>query len=278
MGKMYVQKYVIPTENIRKRIVLLTDIHYQGKREQQTLQTLLTILKQMEYDTLCISGDLLDSSEVEEEEFLLSFFTSLGELSKVFVGIGNHELTNDRKNCSYSFPKELYHKIDKIKNVHVLDNVSYVDGQIRYIGLTLPLDFYYRYHEKTSYFVRYVNRLFPKGYPDRYNILLCHTPSPFKKGDIFEEVPLLQSVSLILSGHYHGGMTPRVFKKILRGRGFVGPFHKVFPPYSYGAFQKKKSYVVISSGITKLSQVQTISNLDFLFQKEITLLSLEPKK
>ncbi len=277
MGKFYVQKYTIPTNNIKRRIILLTDIHYQGKKEQSTLLALLEILKQMEYDDLCISGDLLDSSDIEEEEFLITFFTSLGKLSKVFIGIGNHELTNDRKNSHYSFPKEFYQKLGKIANVHVLDNNTFLEGQVRFIGLTLPLDFYYRYHEKTSYFIHYTNQVFSKSL-DGYNILLCHTPSPFIDNEIFSSVPFLENISLILSGHFHGGMTPRLLRPLLKGRGVVGPFHRLFPPFSYGAFKKKNSYVVISSGITKLSEVQVISSLDFLFQKEITLLSLEPKK
>ena len=71
-----------------------------------------------------------------------------------------HELTNDRKEHLYDFNEELYNKIKKIKKVYVLDNEVYTDGNIRFIGLTLPVDFYYKYGENKNYVMRYVNNKF----------------------------------------------------------------------------------------------------------------------
>ena len=211
MSKLFVQKYTIPNEKCEKSIALLTDIHYVNQKEQKVLLQILEVLKKMEYDYLCISGDFLDTSEVKED-FLLSYVESLAKLSKVIIGIGNHELTNSRKKAIYSFPQSFYQRLRKIKNVKVLDNETYVDGSIRFIGVTLPLDYYYRYHENLSYFIRYMNLKYPTPYEDKYNILLCHTPLPFQKKEVFTKVPFLENISLILTGHFHGGLTPRCLK------------------------------------------------------------------
>ena len=65
--------YQVDTKKIDKRIVLLTDIHYYSKKERRYLDKVLAELTKIEYDYLCISGDLIDRSRIEDEELLVEW-------------------------------------------------------------------------------------------------------------------------------------------------------------------------------------------------------------
>ena len=209
---------------------------------------------------------MLDCGTVSDEEWLLQYIKSLGKLSKVVIGIGNHELVKEKSGKVYGFPEEFYQNLQKLRNVHVLDNDSF-------IGVTLPVDYYYHYHENTSYFIKYVNRIFPEPFLDKkYNILLCHTPIPFRNTDVFDKTMLLKTVPLILCGHMHGGMMPTILRPLAKGRGLIGPFHTVFPSLAYGKKVRDGHTIIISTGVTKVSQCHTLSRLNPLFTKEVTII------
>lgn len=267
--------YQVDTKNIDKRIVLLTDIHYNNKKERVYLDKVLAVLKKIEYDYLCISGDLLDRSRIDDEELLIEWLKELAKLSKVIISIGNHELTNDRKEHTYDFDDLLYRKIKRLKNIRVLDNKDYVDGSIRFIGVTLPVDFYYKYRENNNYFMRFVNNKFPAEYKDKYNILLCHSPKSITDIKTFEATKLLGNIQLVLCGHMHAGVTPYFMRKMLNGRGLIGPFKQLFPKNAYGHLSLNKTDIIISSGITTASNCNRFSFVDPLFMREITVIDLK---
>lgn len=271
--------YLVDTKNTNKKIILLTDIHYYSKKEKKYLDKITTELKKLEYDYLCISGDLLDLSIIKDEELLIDWLKDIASLSKVIISLGNHDLYSSRKTHEFNFNEELFKKIRKIKNVKVLDNEIYVDSNIRFIGLTLPIDFYYKYNENKNYFMRYVNNQFPNDYKDKYNILLCHTPIPVGDEETIKKTRLLSNIQLILSGHMHGGITPKCFRGILSGRGLIGPWRNLFPKNAYGSINNNEGQkVIISSGVTTASHVNLFSFLDSLFLKEITVIDLVSKK
>jgi len=83
---------------------------------------------------------------------------------------------------------------------------------------------------------------------------------------------------LVLCGHMHGGVTPKCFRRILRGRGIVGPFMDVFPKHAYGIVSNGKNKVIISSGITTAAHSNSFSFVDSMFMKEITVIDLVKKK
>lgn len=267
--------YQVETKTIDKRIILLSDIHYYSKKEKKYLDKVLAELKKIEYDYLCISGDLLDRSRVNDEELLIEWLKDLASLSKVIIGIGNHELTNDRKEHLYDFNEELYRKIKKLRRVYVLDNDVYTDGNVRFIGLTLPVDFYYKYRENKNYFMRFVNNKFKTSFKDKYNILLCHSPKSITDLETFENTKLLSNIQLVLSGHMHAGVTPYWMRKILRGRGLIGPFKDFFPKDAYGHVKRKNTDIIISSGITTASNCNKFSFVDPFFMREITVIDLK---
>ncbi len=277
MRDFFVREYSVPIEKENKKILLLSDIHYCNKKEQKYLSNILEEIKKVKYDYLCISGDLLDNGKIDDTEWLVEWLSSLAKLSKVIIGIGNHEQASDAKKHEYAFDKAFYKKINKIKNIKVLDNDTFIDGNIRFIGVTLPLDYYYKYHESKTYFVKYINNLFPKSYSDKYNILLCHTPIPLMDENVIRQIPFFSNISLVLCGHMHGGLLPKCLWKLGMGRGLVGPFHRMFPKGAYGMFRVGEISIIVSTGITKISQVHLLSGFNSLFRKELTLISLQQK-
>ncbi len=270
--------YCVENEKFNKRIILLSDIHYYNHREKLYLDKVLIKLKKMEYDYLCISGDLLDYSRVNDQDLLLEWLSELGKLSKVIISLGNHDLTNDRKKHIYDFDQDLFDKIRQISNVIVLDNEIYVDGNIRFIGLTLPIDFYYQYKENEIYFMRYVNNIFPKSFDNKYNILLCHSPKSLTNVKTYNMTKLMRNIQLVLCGHMHAGITPIWLRKILKGRGLIGPFKQLFPKNAYGHLELNNTNIIISSGITTASNCNRFSFLDPLFAREITVIDLMKKE
>lgn len=275
MGNIKKLFYQVETKKTEKRIVLLTDIHYYNKKERVYLDKVLAELRKIEYDYLCISGDLIDRSQVEDEELLIEWIKELAKISKVIIGIGNHELTNDRKEHTYDFNETLYQKINKLRNVRVLDNKDYVDGNIRFIGLTLPVDFYYKYKENNNFFMRFVNNKFSSPYSDKYNVLLCHSPKSLTDIEVFEKTKLFNNIQLVLCGHMHAGITPYFMRRFLNGRGLVGPFKQLFPKNAYGHLSIKDTDVIISSGITTASNCNRFSFIDPMFMREITVIDLK---
>lgn len=274
MGKISKISYDIKAD-VNKRIVLLTDIHYYNKKNMKKLNRVLEELKKDTFDCICISGDFIDLAHIKDMELFIAWLKELAKLNKVFVSMGGHDVVSDKKTKEYCYNEELYSEMKNINNLYLLDNDTYVEDNIRFIGLTLPLDFYYKYNENCNYFMRYVNNTFDE-FKDKYNILLCHTPIPLTNIDNYEDTKLLRNIQLVLSGHTHAGIVPKCLRKIFKGRGIFSPYkHKLFPKNCYGLINRFKTNIVISSGVTKSSYSNPYRFLDGIFDVEITYINLK---
>ena len=92
--------------------------------------------------------------------------------------------------------------------------------------------------------------------PDKYNILLCHSPVNVLDDEVLEKTKLLSNIDLILSGHMHNGMVPPILEKIWKGNsGIITPSKKLYPKAktTRGIIKKQNKVLIISGGITKLS-------------------------
>ena len=275
MKLMMVNYDILDTGN-EKKIVLLTDVHYYHSKHSQKLDKILTKLKKMDnIDYICIVGDTIDVGTFKDMDILITWLTELTKLGIVIMSLGSHDICYSHKNKAYYYNEDFYNKVKSIKNLHLLDNEIYEDGKIRFIGLTLPIDFYYKYRENTNYFMRYVNNTFKELDKKKYNILLPHTPVPIMNITEVESVKLLKSTNLVLTGHMHAGCVPAWLRKIFRGRGIVAPCHeKMFPKYAYGLFKKGDMDVVISTGITKASKGSHLEFIGNMYDSEITIVNL----
>ena len=268
--------YYIETKNTSKKIALLTDLHYYKSKDIKKLNKIYEVLKVSQFDYICISGDFIDVGNLRDIDVFINWLKKLATLKKVIMSIGGHDIVYDKKKKEYFYNEELYSKIKSINNLYLLDNEIYEEEDVRFIGLTLPLDFYYKYKENNNYFMRFVNNTFDAFDTDKYNILLCHTPIPLTTLKTYDDVKLLKTVNLVLSGHTHAGIMPKFLRGIMKGRGIFSPYKgKMFPKNSYGLIERKNINIVISSGVTKSSHTNPLSFLDSLFDKEITFVNLK---
>ena len=278
MSKISKTNYYVETDDISKRIVLLTDVHYYSSKDKKKLDIVYNGIKDEKFDYICIVGDFIDEGMINDMEIFIEWLKSLSLLSKVFISIDGHDIVKKiNKQKDYYYNEELYTEIKKIDNLYLLDNEVYIDDNIRFIGLTLPLDYYYEYKENSLYFTRYVNNTFDT-FEDKYNILLCHTPIPLTNLENYDNVKLLKNIPLALSGHTHAGIVPKFLRGVMNGRGFFSPSHgKMFPKDSYGLVRRLGTEVIISSGITKASHCNPFSIVDGMFDREIVFVNLKKK-
>ncbi len=269
--------YKIFHHNDNKRIIVLSDIHYYNKRNLKKLNKILNIVKEKIPDYICIPGDMIDQRYIKDKEKLINWLKLLGSVAPVIISLGNHEFVHSKKDY-YSYDKELFKEINSIHNVYFLDNESKKIGSINFIGLSLPGEYYYDHKEKNpDYLIDFVNSKI-KLNRSEYTILLCHTPIQLLNKEIYCQLNLSDSVNLVVCGHTHGGITPNILKRPLKGRGIISPHKKIFQKNSYGKYEINNTKFIISSGITKSSHRNKLSFLDFLFAPEITIIDIEKRQ
>lgn len=260
-----------------ERIVVLSDIHYYNKRNLKKLNKVLDRTKEINPNYICIPGDLIDERYIKNQEYLFNWLEKLGKIAPVFISLGNHEFIYSKKDY-YSYDKELFKQISKISNVYFLDNESKQIGSLNFIGLSLPGEYYYDHNENNhQYLIDFINYKI-KLKNNGYNILLCHTPIELLDRKLLKQINLSKSINLVVCGHTHGGITPHILKKYLKGRGILSPNKKMFPKKCYGKYEINNTHFIISSGVTKSSHHNKLPFLDFLFAPEITIIDIEKRK
>ena len=278
MVKITRTDYYIENDNISKTIVLLTDVHYFKASDMKKLNKIVDYLSDKKFDYICLVGDFIDAGNLKDIDPFITWVKELARLKKVFISIGGHDIVKAKGIREYYYNQELYDKLKSVDNAVLLDNEDYVEDGIRFIGLTLPLDFYYKYKENTNYFMRFVNNTFESFEDSNYNILLCHTPLPLTRIKDYKDIRLMKNIPLVLSGHTHGGIVPKRLRGIMKGRGFFSPHKgKKFPKDSYGLVKRENTEIVISTGITKASHSNPYRFLDGLFDSEIVFVNIKRK-
>ena len=270
------KKYYKISSNLDKniKIVVLADVHYYSKKNSKKLGKVLKTVKEIIPDYICIPGDLMDCYDIFDEEIVLNWLKDLSSISKVLISIGNHEFI--LKNETYNH--KLFDKIDSISNCYVLDNKVVTIDNIDFIGATLPDEYYSKYNGKNdNYVVECINNNIKKFKKHKYSIMIYHSPIDLYKESILNNLNIKDKLDLILCGHMHGGITPNVLKKVMKGRGFFDPNGKIGAKMCYGLYDFLGPKCIISSGVTKSSHTNKLEKLDFLFSPEVTIVNIEPK-
>lgn len=277
MNKIIEHFYEVSSDKVNEtRIVLLSDIHYYNKYDYFKLDAVSEHIFNLKPDYIVIAGDLLDEAYVSDLDYLLDWFKNLSKNVKIMVSLGNHDLFVD--NNEEGFDRTFYQKLESIHNVKVLDNNSYIENNICFLGLTLPISYYYEFKESAEQLVNYMNSTFLKIDDNHLNVLVCHTPLRIFRKDVLERINISKQLELILSGHTHGGITPEFLKPILKNIGFISPLRKLFFKGAYGKIKTGNTNIIISSGITKASHRNKFHKLDPLFAREITVIDIKKTK
>lgn len=252
--------------NLNKSTVLISDIHYYSKRDINNLNKILDNIKKINPDYICISGDIIDKSNVYDFDDFIIWLEKLSNINKVIISLGNHEFYVNKKNNIYGLNKDYISKIKKIDNLYLLDNTNKIIDDINFIGITLPIEHYMYYKEETSDFQKNIKNIKSKqGY---YNILLCHSPINIVKHEVLKKL----YVDTILCGHMHGGIVPNFLRGIFGHKGIISPSKTLFPSNVYGYIKKDNKNIVITSGIKMLPDRLKLFNK--LLYSEIVIIKL----
>lgn len=246
-------KNVIVSNKVKNKIkvVLLSDIHFSKYFIIDNLELIKNSVKKLEPDYICIAGDTIDEVsvvyDVKKINILTSFLTDLAKISKVFISLGNHDI---RENKDLLYFKDL-----KIDNLYLLNNSYYIDKKVVINGYNMPRDYYYNSPQGEDAKVMYQDLLKNKDnlyFSDKlFNISLIHSPINLLDKDISN---YLKKCDLILCGHMHNGLVFRWLDKLIKNNyGLVSPSKKFFPNMARGYKKVGDSNIIISGGITKLS-------------------------
>lgn len=254
------------SSDLNKRIVLISDIHYSSKKDIKVLNYVLDNIKKIKPNYICIPGDIINKSKINDEELFIEWLKKISIVCKVIVSIGNHEFYINKYKKVYGLNKKFFNKISSIDNLYLLDNKNIIIDNINFMGLTQPIDFYYNESKNLKNFDKNIIKL--KTNKKYYNILLCHSPVNIVNSN------KLNNIDLVLCGHMHGGVVPNIMRKLFKTNGFINPQLKLFPKKVYGYIKIKETNIIITSGI----RVLPFRLINKLFAPEVVCVNLTNKK
>ena len=282
MKNIEIVKDILSSKKLKKDITFIHigDIHYNETTSAKKLEYIKYAIEDAHPDYIFITGDLLDRPKItknkEKIKLLVSWLNSLGNIAKVFISLGNHDIILEE---DYKF----FNKLNDINNIYVLNNQSYEDENIFISGFTLPTNYYYNIekHEDENALLETLQNNFnlvtnlPKK---KYKVALIHSPILLSEKKVIEK---LKEYDLILSGHMHNGLIPRILDKIIKNNyGLISPDKRLFAKNTRGKIKTKYYTIIITGGITKLSPSSTkiLSKLNGLYPISINKITVKGEK
>lgn len=286
MNKIELHEDIVYSSKAIKDITLIHigDIHFNKLTKDKKLQQIKEEIHKNNPDYVVITGDIIDNPSIIKDKIkikkLLLFLTDISNFTKVIISLGNHDIY---KLEDHKFFKNL----NELKNIYVLDNDSYIDETIYISGITLPSNYYYNMMKEESKEIliehlkkhkKLITNL-PVFIP---KVSLIH--SPIKLSDK-EVLTILKDYDLLLSGHTHDGMVPKILDKFIKKNyGIIAPNKKLFPEIARGKIERlignKKMTIIITGGITKLSEhsAKILNKLNFIYNIDINKIIITSKK
>lgn len=282
MKNIEIVKDILSSKKLKKDITFIHigDIHYNETTSAKKLEYIKYAIEDAHPDYIFITGDLLDRPKItknkEKIKLLVSWLNSLGNIAKVFISLGNHDIILEE---DYKF----FNKLNDINNIYVLNNQSYEDENVFISGFTLPTNYYYNIekHEDENALLETLQNNFnlvtnlPKK---KYKVALIHSPILLSEKKVVEK---LKEYDLILSGHMHNGLIPRILDKIIKNNyGLISPDKRFFAKNTRGKIKTKYYSIIITGGITKLSPSSTkiLSKLNGLYPISINKITVKGEK
>lgn len=282
MKNIEIVKNILSSKKLKKDITFIHigDIHYNETTSAKKLEYIKYAIEDAHPDYIFITGDLLDRPKItknkEKIKLLVSWLNSLGNIAKVFISLGNHDIILEE---DYKF----FNKLNDINNIYVLNDQSYEDENVFISGFTLPTNYYYNIekHEDENALLETLQNNFnlvtnlPKK---KYKVALIHSPILLSEKKVIEK---LKEYDLILSGHMHNGLIPRILDKIIKNNyGLISPDKRLFAKNTRGKIKTKYYTIIITGGITKLSPSSTkiLSKLNGLYPISINKITVKGEK
>ncbi len=201
----------------------------------------VAVIARREPDAILFTGDMIDGGRDENGAF---FFRLLDRLPQVpmIASPGNHEKRVEQAwGARWHFVQDC-----KARGMHYLDNA--------YVRLTLQgqdVDFYgyiqpFKSFDKNGKTNARLRQEISSGEmtaalgecPAGAVVLLAHDP-------VLLENYAAWGAPLVLSGHIHGGIV-----KVPGVGGLLSPARKFFPPYYDGLYERGKTKMIVSRGLS----------------------------
>ena len=96
---------------LNKKIVLISDIHYYDKKDIKLLDKVLDRIYEINPDYICITGDITDISNIYDEDYFIDWLKRLSSKIKVIVVLGNHEYYIKKSEKSFGLNHNLLKQI-----------------------------------------------------------------------------------------------------------------------------------------------------------------------
>lgn len=282
------QEYIIATDKFidNKTIAVVSDFHINGEMKNKKIYEVLDALHKIKPTHIVIPGDLynVDIRTIQEvpKNIVSLFIKDATDIADVYYVKGNMEEENDL------LPYHLY--INKNKKFHLLceENYDYLNKKyskvevakakdINIAGIRLSQDIY-EANEATkkkillSRYKEYLENISNQCGKDKFNVILCHDPIIKEVLDILDT-----NFDLVISGHNHGGMFPKMLKGPLKVLGVDTA--KAYPTYTKGIHSCGNGSLIVSEGITKFHpEMGSIKFLETFHKGTIETIKVYSKK
>ena len=286
MNKIEIHKDIVYSSKAEKDITLIhiADIHFSKIFNIKKFDKIKEAIYINNPDYVVITGDTIDNPNITKDKLkikqLLLFLTDIASFTKVIISLGNHDIFRGED-------IKFFKNLNDLKNIYVVNNDAYIDEQIYISGITLPTDYYYNISklESTEILLDHLkrNKKLITNLPIKVpKVSLIHSPIRLTEKEVLES---LKEYDLLLSGHTHGGMVPKILDKVLKSnQGIIAPNKTLLPDIARGKIEKnisnKKITIIINSGITKLSlhSAKMLNKLNFVYNIDINKIIITNKK
>ena len=231
-----VQSYKIATPF---RIVFLSDLH--GREFGRDNSRLINKISGQDPDLIAFVGDIFNNDADEKEiNAMCEFISQCSEIAPVFFSLGNHEAAYI-KNRDTGLIDRITEAGATVVDTDYLDisvkgNPLRIGGYKGYFGSALMTTKDPAQQKlEGEFFVDFKDT-------ERFKIMLNHIPTGWLDWHYIDN----DSIDLVLSGHYHGG----VIRVPILEQGLYAPYVGKFPPYTKGMYVGERATCILTTGLS----------------------------
>ena len=234
-----VSRYTVQSEKLTApvRVVFLSDLH--GREFGKDNSRLLAKIAAQEPDLIALVGDVFnEDAEAAEIDAMCGFIRACTEIAPTYFGLGNHETTYLETDAGLlDRIREAGATVvnDDFQDITVNGNPIRLGGYMGYYPYPHMMTKDPELIQKEKDFFGAFKRT------EDFKLLLNHIPTGWLDWHYINK----DSVDLVLSGHYHGGVIRIPFLE----QGLFAPYVGKFPPYTKGMFVGEKATCVLSTGL-----------------------------
>jgi len=235
-NRFVVREYTIKSDKIKEPadFLFITDLHC--KEYGRNNEKLFKAIDSIKADYALIGGDIMVAKRGRRQDRGIKFVNGLSSKMPVYFAFGNHEQRSKLHPDVYG---DMFLKFTNAvfnDNVHFLNNETVTVNGINITGFSMEEKFYVR-RNRLKMTQKDIYSKTGEMSEDTFNILLAHDPEYF---DAYSEI----GASLVLSGHFHGGIGRLPFLG-----GMISPRFVLFPEYSGGEYEKNGTTMIVSCGM-----------------------------